>query len=423
MRFLKHLGVLMMGFLLFGGCTLNRNLSSSNLHEIYRNDNSPSPSFRIYHLNDSVARVYFKINSSKLLYAKKEGEKYSKSNVKFSYHIYDGYDSETFTDSASIRFSDFGFSEPARELIGNFEIPMSNNLDRLIEIETTDLYRQKSDRAFLPILRKSKYSRQHFLLTDPETGTPFFEPYFTIGQKVRITYSGEASKLYGRHYQRQFPIALAPFALYNPKPFNYAADSLFTLPFSDSNTVDFLYSDSGFFHFSTNAQVKTGLSLFEFGKSFPRSTSAEDLLFPLRFVMTRTEFMELRSNPNPKEALDNFWLTSTPNPDRAKELIRKYYKRVEEANRHFTSYMEGWQTDRGMIYIVFGPPNIIYKSANSESWVYGEENNYMSLTLNFIKVNNPFTSNDFRLNRSPIYKNNWYRAVESWRQGRVLVNN
>ena len=155
----------------------------------------------------------------------------------------------------------------------------------------------------------------------------------------------------------------------------------------------------------------------------PRLGQAERLLRPLRYITTRNEFNEMMRNQSAKAALDDFWLASTPNKDRAKELIRKYYNRVHDANRFFTSYLEGWKTDRGMIYIVFGPPNIIYKSTNSESWVYGEENNPMSLTLNFIKVDNPFTYNDFRLNRSPIYKTNWYRSVESWRQGRILVDN
>jgi hypothetical protein len=74
-----------------------------------------------------------------------------------------------------------------------------------------------------------------------------------------------------------------------------------------------------------------------------------------------------------------------------------------------------------MLYIVLGPPNLVYKSSNAESWIYGEENNLMSVTYSFLKIDNSFTENDFSLSRSPIYKNMWYRAVDTWRQGRVYT--
>jgi hypothetical protein len=81
--------------------------------------------------------------------------------------------------------------------------------------------------------------------------------------------------------------------------------------------------------------------------------------------------------------------------------------------------MEGWQTDRGMIYIIFGSPGTIYRSDESESWIYGTPNSTLALNFFFVKVKNPFTENDFTLTRSPSYESNWYRAVEIWRQGRA----
>ena len=122
-------------------------------------------------------------------------------------------------------------------------------------------------------------------------------------------------------------------------------------------------------------------------------------------------------NENKKIAVDNFWLKATRNPDRGKKIIREYYTRVQDANEYFMSYLDGWKTDRGMIYIVYGLPDVVYKTSVSESWIYGEEGNLMSLNFTFVKVNNPFTDNDYILNRSPIYQSSWYVAVEAWRQG------
>jgi hypothetical protein len=94
---------------------------------------------------------------------------------------------------------------------------------------------------------------------------------------------------------------------------------------------------------------------------------------------------------------------------------------VQDANYYFTSYLEGWKTDRGMVYLIYGSPNVIYRTLNSETWIYGEENNVNSLSYSFTKVNNPFTNNDYTLERSVVYKQSWITAVDIWRQGRTYL--
>ena len=130
----------------------------------------------------------------------------------------------------------------------------------------------------------------------------------------------------------------------------------------------------------------------------------------------------MERSPNLKSAVEAFWLARGGNEERTRGLIKKFYSRVQDANRFFASYTEGWKTDRGMVFIVFGGPNALYLSSNSESWTYGTPNSTLALNFFFAKVNNPFTDNDFSLSRSPIYEANWYRAVETWRQGRAYNN-
>ena len=76
-----------------------------------------------------------------------------------------------------------------------------------------------------------------------------------------------------------------------------------------------------------------------------------------------------------KLALDKFWLAKAGSEERGKELIRKYYNRVQDANNYFSSYTEGWRTDRGMISIIFGKPNVVTRTRREEIWSYGEEPN------------------------------------------------
>jgi GWxTD domain-containing protein len=140
---------------------------------------------------------------------------------------------------------------------------------------------------------------------------------------------------------------------------------------------------------------------------------------PVRYLTTRREYDEMKANKDLKNAVDKFWLETGGNAERTRYLIKKYYSRVQFANENFTSYLEGWKTDRGIIYIIFGPPHMVYRSSKTEVWIYGEASAAMSLNFSFIKVINPFTDNDYTLSRAPVYEANWYRAVDMWRQGRV----
>ena len=106
--------------------------------------------------------------------------------------------------------------------------------------------------------------------------------------------------------------------------------------------------------------------------------------------------------------------------ERAREAIAAYYGRVESADRHFTSYTQGWKTDRGLVHIIFGTPTTIRKDDRSETWIYGDETNLMSLMFAFHKRDDPFSDNDLVLQRDPQLKTAWYRNVESWRNGRIL---
>jgi GWxTD domain-containing protein len=241
-----------------------------------------------------------------------------------------------------------------------------------------------------------------------------------LGEVVSINYKNRKSGIiYVRYYNRDFPIAAPPFSEIPPKPFQYQEDSLFTLNLTPNGTINFVADRKGFYHFQYDSSSHEGCTLFNFTDKFPDIKQAEDMLPPLRYITSKQEFEDLNKAQNKKVAIEKFWLNSTSNPDRAREVIKKYYNRVEDANKYFSSYIEGWKTDRGMIYLIFGRPNIRYVYENYETWIYGEEKSVNALSYTFVKVKNPFTTNDYTLERSPFYKQSWFMSVEAWRQGRA----
>ncbi|MRR13640.1 GWxTD domain-containing protein, partial [bacterium] len=99
-----------------------------------------------------------------------------------------------------------------------------------------------------------------------------------------------------------------------------------------------------------------------FGPAFPRLTSIAQLIGPLAYFARPDEIGEILSAGTPeaqRSRFDRFWLRLAGSPESATNVIRQYYTRVEQANLLFSSYKEGWKTDKGMVYIVFGPPGYV----------------------------------------------------------------
>jgi GWxTD domain-containing protein len=226
----------------------------------------------------------------------------------------------------------------------------------------------------------------------------------------------KAERLFVGYYHRNFPIAVPPFLMSDNEKFRYLPDSLFIIDMTGGITPLIRLDKEGFYHFQLDTANQEGITVFRFYDGFPEIMEPVRMLDPLRYLTTRKEFASLESSPDLKAAVDSFWIRNTGSPERAASMIRKYYMRIENANRHFTSYEEGWKTDRGLIYIIYGPPNVVYRQANIEKWIFGEEGNIMSTTFNFVKVSNPFTDNDYMLEKSTGYKESWYMAVNNWRR-------
>jgi GWxTD domain-containing protein len=72
----------------------------------------------------------------------------------------------------------------------------------------------------------------------------------------------------------------------------------------------------------------------------------------------RAAFKRLQNDEEREQFIENFWLRRDPTPDTVEnEFKEEHYRRIAYANDHFASGIPGWKTDRGRIYITFGPPD------------------------------------------------------------------
>jgi GWxTD domain-containing protein len=74
----------------------------------------------------------------------------------------------------------------------------------------------------------------------------------------------------------------------------------------------------------------------------------------------RAAFARLTTDEERQKFVEQFWLRRDPTPGTAQnEFKEEHYRRIEYANQRFrtASGQPGWQTDRGHMYVVYGPPD------------------------------------------------------------------
>jgi len=111
------------------------------------------------------------------------------------------------------------------------------------------------------------------------------------------------------------------------------------------------------------------------------------------------------------------------NSQKAKYVIELFYQRVEDANKQFSNFKEGWKTDRGMLYILFGPPWYIDNEVQRQIWSYSY--NSQDFEKNFLlvapRLNTKFYPfENYLLQRSSGYSNVYYQQIELWKSGLIL---
>ena len=97
----------------------------------------------------------------------------------------------------------------------------------------------------------------------------------------------------------------------------------------------------------------------------------------------------LGDKKNKEKNFYDLWkdLDPTPNTE-TNELMNEYYKRVSYANENFDGWKDGWETDRGMIYILFGPPDQVERTNPSMA------NSTLYLIWTYNKINKQFIFKD-----------------------------
>lgn len=83
----------------------------------------------------------------------------------------------------------------------------------------------------------------------------------------------------------------------------------------------------------------------------------------------RSTFLRLQTNEEREQFIEQFWQRRNPDPDSVENTFKEeHYRRIAYTNEHFASGVPGWKTDRGKIYIMWGPPDEIESHPSGGSY-------------------------------------------------------
>ncbi len=378
------------------------------------------PSISVFHESTDSSVIFVTVHSKDLLYVRTHAGADFSATMKVQYKIFQP-GTKIPQDTGTILVSDADHNGN-QIIVARKKIKLVSGSDHGSEFVCTDLNREEKYKIEFFINKSNELNRQNFLL-QKENGEPIFGNV-THEKNLWLAYPYlKSGKLWVRYYNRDFKIPSPPFSSNQLEKFSYRPDSIFTINLNDSGFVLMNLKERGFYHFQKDSSKQEGFTLYIFEGGYPEITVIGQMTEPLRYLTSNAEYEKIIGEEDIKKAVDDFWLDKCGSKERARETIKQYYGRVQKANKLYTSYVEGWKTDRGMISVIFGEPYSVSYATDSETWYYNNERAYSYITFSFIKVKNPFSDNDFMLTRDPQFKPQWYRAVENWRQGRAYNAN
>jgi GWxTD domain-containing protein len=391
--------------------------------------NSFTPGFSVTTNSDESSTLTVRFLSNELFFSEANPEGVPTAGVIISVKLYKIDQTRSLIDTLSYNLNiirDAG----KREYIYFFALNVESGNKYLAEVKILDRLRMMVSQAFIPFNTLSPLNKYNFIVQGYFNHNQLFSQVIRVDEYIRLLYPrGQLDSLYISYFKPFGTVPDPPSMMLPQNTVDYEPNRIVALPYSD--TLPLMLPRKGIYLCSADRAVRDGCTLYNFGESYPNMTTPEEMIEPLIYLVPPFEVEQLRSSPRTKVALDDFWIKCGGNIERARELIRIYYNRVVYANVYFTSYCEGWRTERGMIYVIYGPPDKVYKNAEGETWGYRKpvvksswggrysvKEDY--IFFNFKQRDNVFTDNDFYLSRNETLVTFWDQAILSWRKGIVF---
>jgi GWxTD domain-containing protein len=372
-----------------------------------------TPDIALYNEDAETTVLAIGIRKNEFFFSEANPESVPMATVLVSVRLFDNTIGGVLADTSTFKY-DIRRDDIRGEYVFHVPLKTYEGKEYTADIKVIDLIRQRAVQTFAEFERTGPYSRLNYRIRDYFGHTEMLSNVVRRDEYINILAPSLQPDTLWLFYYKAVKELPAPPSTVLPEV-----------------TLPMMFPREGIYLFSPDSLIREGLVLCNFGTDHPSMTSPEAMIPMLEYIATPDEMDTLMTAAKPKLALDNFWLARTGSIERSKELIRIYYNRALFSNYYFSSYKAGWLTDRGMMYIMYGPPDKVYKNTEGESWGYklppvksrwgsGYTVQDEYLWFNFRRQKSVFSDNDYILNRAATPLSYWDIAVARWREGKVF---
>ncbi|MBG0860933.1 MAG: GWxTD domain-containing protein [Bacteroidales bacterium] len=401
-----------------------------DLSYLYNPTKNPiNPRYNITNQSDELTTLAVKFFTSELHFSEANPQGIPMAMLLITVKLYNTSQGRVLADTAYYNIN-IVKEEGNLEYVYNIPLKVAHGFDYVAEVKILDRIRLQVVQAFVPFNTLTYANKYNFRAQGHFRKNDLFDPVLKADEYVNLVYlRTPPDSLFVSFYKPFSEVPYPPSMLLPEKTLDYEPDTLIALQYSD--TMPIMFPNEGVFLCSTDRKIADGFTFYNFGNAYPAVNTPEVMIPPLAYLATEDEMIGMLSAQKPKLALDEFWIKCGGNVEKSRELIRIFYTRVQYSNFYFTSYKEGWRSERGMIYIIYGPPDKVYKTSDGERWGYRKPvirslwgtryrvtDDY--LYFNFRKKDNIFSDNDYYLSRSESLVTFWEQAIASWRKGMVF---
>ncbi len=409
-----------------GGCSSLKTASSEEPAHVLASVYNPSklslhPDYSIFHGKENYSLLYIRAYPSELRFSQANEDNEYRALLSLQYQLLRLDESAvegTLIDSATVIYKLLRKDQYRTAFFATLTIPIQQGYRYLLRLETRDLNRGSIGLEYKYVDKTDAFTAQNYKVISMQTGYPKFMRFFLPGERFFVQYRNrEADSIFVDYFKLESELPRPPITASADYTLNYTPDTTMVFPLIDS--VHYDLRRIGVYVAKVDPEQDDGLTLFNFGGSFPQVKTPKELMEPLFYLTTMAEYRDLRLQSNRKLAVDDFWLKIGNNMEKSRELIRIYYNRVLYSNLYFTSNKEGWKTDQGMIFILFGPPSRIRMTGNGESWYYFARRKSKVVEFRFDRQPDPFSQQHLVWRKTLESQTYWNESVRSWRNGKV----
>ena len=366
-----------------------------------------NPQMTAFVSSDSEADVFFRIKTRELSNALANPLE-SEINIYVKYYLRNASNFQ-LADTASMRYT---FNVSSGEYVyGHFKVKLSEKGRYKLVADFVNSRYDIKKRQICDIKNTPEFNDDKYIVRTLSDEI-LFSNVVAAGSTLRVQRGSDCASYVDVEYYRVHDYVSLPPFYSSPVKSPNVPDSVFRYVFGDTLRL----TEPGFYAFGALPKnAKFGLVATE-NMSYPMVKKVADMREPLKLICTDREYAAIDSLDAMKRTIDAFWLGLSDNEKSAKEQVRVFYTRVALANMLFPSREEGWRTDRGMIYIMLGPPSVVNITPNSEEWSYGGGRGVV-----FTFENNSGIRNDYSLSRSNAYQSLWQQVSATWRSGKIFT--